>query len=315
MLIHQILQLKYPIIQGAMSHITKGTFAATVSNHGALGVIATASLNAEQANKEIMICRSLTKRPYAVNLMLKNIHTKEIVDSIIQHRPMVVITGASNPGPYMDKLKAAGILVIPVVPSVALAKRVASMGADMVIVEGTEAGGHVGESTTMTLVPQVVDAVDIPVIAAGGIADGRGVAAALTLGASGVQIGTLLMTSDECPIHQNYKSAIIDAKDNDTVVIGRSIASPIRTLRNAMTQAYLQLEKDGADKETLEHFVTGALKRAVEEGDMLRGSMMMGQIAGLIKETRPLQEILDDLMTDTIKQHERLSMIMQQLTP
>jgi enoyl-[acyl-carrier protein] reductase II len=313
MLLNQLLNIKYPIIQGAMAHIATADFAAAVSNCGALGVVGTGGMNVASAEAAIIKCKSLTDKPFAVNLMLMNPFSAEIVDVIIKHQVPVVTTGAGNPGPFIKKLKAANIKVIPIVPTVSLARRVESAGADMVIVEGTEAGGHVGELTTMTLVPQTVDAISIPVIAAGGIADGRGMNAALSLGACGVQIGTVLLTANECPVHDNYKQAVLKAKDSDTVVTGRSISAPVRILKNPMSSKYIQLEKEGTTFETLEALTLGAYRRAVVDGDMKGGSLMMGQIAGLVKEIKPLQQIFDDLMEDSQTQYNILSDIQKEL--
>lgn len=313
MLLHEILNIKYPIIQGAMAHIATAQFAASVSNCGALGIIGTGAMTAPMAEDAIIQCKTLTNKPFGVNLMLMNPNSAEIVDVIIKHQVAVVTTGAGNPGPYIQKLKQANIKVIPIVPTVALAKRVESAGADMVIIEGTEAGGHVGELTTMTLLPQVVDAVNIPVIAAGGIGDGRGVNAVFSLGACGFQLGTILLASDECPVHENYKQAVIKAKDSDTVVTGRSVSAPVRIMKNAMSQKYIQLEKQGATRDELEHLTLGSLSKAVHAGDVYNGSMMMGQIAGLVKEIKPLQQIFDDLMNDSIQQLEGLKALHQKL--
>lgn len=302
MLLNQLLNIKYPIIQGAMAHIATAEFAAAVSNCGALGVVGTGGMDVASAEDAIIKCKSLTDKPFAVNLMLMNPHSEAIVDVIIKHHVPVVTTGAGNPGPFIKKLKEANIKVIPIVPTVSLARRVEAAGADMVIVEGTEAGGHVGELTTFTLVPQAVDALKIPVIAAGGIADGRGMNAALALGACGVQVGTMLLVAIETPVHDNYKQAVIKAKDSDTVVTGRSISAPVRILKNPMSSKYLQLEKEGTDFETLEKLTLGAYRRAVVEGDTKGGSLMVGQIAGLVKELKPLQQILEDLISDTHKQ-------------
>ncbi len=297
-MLDQMLGIKYPIIQGAMANIATAKFAAAVSNNGALGVIGTGAMNAEQARSAILECRSLTDKPFAVNVMLMNPNSDAIMDVICELKPCVVTTGAGNPGKYIEKLKSHGIFVAPIVPTVALAIRMEQAGADFIIAEGTEAGGHVGELTTMVLIPQVVDAVKLPVIAAGGIADGRGYVAALALGAMGVQLGTCLLVADECPIHENYKNAVINSRDTDTVVTGRSVSAPVRIKKNRMSQAYLKLEKDGADREELEKLTLGSLRKAVFEGDVENGSLMMGQIAGLIKETKPLCEIFENMVQD-----------------
>ena len=302
MLLNDMLGIKYPIIQGAMANIATAEFAAAVSNSGALGIIGTGAWPADVARAAITKCRELTDKPFGVNVMMMNPHTEAIFDVIAEMKPALVTTGAGNPGKYIPKLKALGIMVVPIVPTVALALRMQQAGADMVIVEGTESGGHVGELTTMALVPQVVDAVTIPVIAAGGIADGRGFNAALSLGAIGVQVGTCLLVADECPIHINYKNAILNAKDTDTVVTGRSVSAPVRIKKNLMSQRYIKLEKEGADREELEKLTLGSLRKAVFDGDMENGSVMMGQIAGMVKTPKPLKAIFEEIVTDAKKQ-------------
>ncbi len=294
-LINELLNIKYPIIQGAMANITTGTFAAAVSNAGGLGIIASGAMNKEQILKEIKVCKNLTDKPFGVNVMLMNHYADDIIEACIEEKVSVVTTGAGNPGKYVERLKQAGIKIIPVVPSVALGMRMARLGVDAIIAEGTEAGGHVGEQTTMTLVPQMVDAVDVPVIAAGGIADKRGFNAALALGAQGVQVGTCLLASEECPIHVNYKEAVKKAKDTDTVVTGRSLNAPVRILKNVMSRKYLELERQVASRDELESLTLGALRRAVFEGDIQNGSVMLGQIAGLVKTIRPVKEILESI--------------------
>lgn len=296
MMLNEMLNIRYPIIQGAMANIADGAFAACVSNCGALGIIATGSMDGAMARQEIRKCKSLTQNPFGVNVMLMNPHVDEIVDVICEEHVPVVTTGAGNPGKYMSKLKEAGILVFPVVPSVALAKRMERAGADALIVEGGESGGHVGEMTTMALLPQVVSQVSIPVIGAGGIADGRGMVAAFALGAIGVQVGTCLLVADECPIHENYKDVVIKARDTDTVVTGKSVNTPVRIYKNQMAKQYLKLEGQLNSREELEKLTLGGLRRAVVEGDVKMGSVMMGQIAGLIQERKPMQEILDQMM-------------------
>jgi len=313
MLLNEILKIKYPIVQGAMANIATADFAAAVSNAGALGVIATGAMNPQQVADAVVRCRSLTDKPFGVNVMMMNHHSPEIFEVLCQLKPAVVTTGAGNPGPYMAKLKEAGIFVIPVVPTVSLAIRMQQAGADMVIVEGTEAGGHVGEMTTMALVPQAVDSLNIPVIAAGGIGDGRGFASALMLGAIGVQMGTLLLASEECPIHENYKNAVLKAKDSDTVVTGRSVSAPVRIMRNPMSQEYLRLEKEGATKDELEKLTLGSLRKAVFDGDVKNGSVMMGQIAGMIKEVKPLKQIFEDIILDAKQQLPKLQGKLDQL--
>lgn len=307
MLLNEMLGIRYPIVQGAMANIATAKFAAAVSNNGALGIIGTGAMNPDQARAAIQECASLTDKPFGVNVMLMNPHSDAIMDVINELKPKVVTTGAGNPSKYIEKLKSNGILVIPVVPTVALARRMEQSGADMVIVEGTEAGGHVGELTTMALVPQVVDAVKIPVIAAGGIADGRGFNAALTLGAIGVQVGTCLLVAEECPIHENYKQAVISSRDTDTVVTGRSVSAPVRIKKNSMSQKYIKLEKEGADREELEKLTLGSLRKAVFDGDIEHGSVMMGQIAGMVSEIKPLKVIFSDMMEDSALQLETLA--------
>ena len=312
-LLNELLNIKYPIIQGAMANIATASFAACVSNSGGLGIIATGSMDASQTREEIQKCKQLTDQPFGVNVMLMNPYASEIIDVIVEEGVHVVTTGAGNPGPYMAKLKEAGIKVLPVVPSVGLAKRMERAGADALIVEGGESGGHVGEMTTMALVPQVVDAVNIPVIAAGGIGDGRGVMAALSLGAIGVQIGTCLLVANECPIHENYKDAVIKAKDTDTVVTGRSVNTPVRILKNQMAREYLKLEGHFESREELEKLTLGALRKAVQSGDVKTGSVMMGQIAGMVKEKKPMQQILDEMMTSTKQVYANLQKVMEEM--
>ena len=294
--LNEILGTEFPIIQGGMANIATGEFAATCSNAGALGVIATGHMKeAEMLRKEIRVCKSLTDKPFGVNLMLMNPCADEMAQIILEEGVQVVTTGAGNSGKYIPAWKAAGIKVIPVVAAAILAKRLVNAGADAIIAEGTESGGHVGEMTTMALVPQVIDAVDVPVIAAGGIADGRQVAAAFALGACGIQVGTCLLASVECPIHENYKQAILKAKDSDTTVTGRSIGGPVRVLKNKMARQYLALEKKGASLEELERHTLGGLRRAVFDGDMENGSVMAGQVAGMLHEIHPVREIFEEL--------------------
>lgn len=314
MMLNEILNIKYPIIQGAMANIATAEFAACVSNCGGLGIIATGSMNVEQSRAEIRKCKSLTDKPFGVNVMLMNPYAEEIIDVICEENVAVVTTGAGNPGPYIEKLKASGAKVLPVVPSVALARRMERAGADAIIVEGGEAGGHVGEMTTMALLPQVVDAVTIPVIGAGGIADGRGVVAAFALGACGVQVGTCLLVADECPVHENYKDAVIKAKDTDTVVTGRSLNSPVRILKNQMSREYLKIEATLEDREELEKLTLGALRKAVQEGDMKMGSVMMGQIGGMVKEKKSMQDILDTMMSSSMQALEILNKKMEDIS-
>lgn len=298
MKLNELLGIEFPIIQGGMANIATGAFAAAVSNAGGLGLIGTGGMNAAMLREHIALCRSLTDKPFGVNLMLMNPHTDEMAEIVAEEHIAVLTTGAGNPGKYLPKWKEAGIRVFPVVSSVALARRVEQLGADGIIAEGGESGGHVGDMTTMALVPQVVDAVRIPVIAAGGIADGRQLAAAYALGACGAQVGTCLLVSAECPIHENYKNAVLKSKDNDTAVTGRSAGAPVRCLKNQMTRAYLREEKAGADLETLEKLTLGGLRRAVFDGDVKTGSLMAGQVCGMCREIRPVRDILAGLVAD-----------------
>lgn len=298
MKLNQILGTQFPIMQGGMAQVATGAFAAAVSNAGALGIIGTGAMNGEMMRKEIETAKSLTDKPFGVNLMMMNPEVEEMAQIIAEEKPSVVTTGAGNPGKYVKMWKEQGIKVIPVVSSVALAKRLEREGVDAIIAEGTESGGHIGELTTMVLLPQVADAVSVPVIGAGGIASGRQMKAAEILGAVGVQIGTVLLGSEECPIHANYKNALIKAKDRATVVTGRSVGVPVRVLKNGMTRDYLELEQSGAEKMALEKFTLGALRRAVHEGDVDRGSLMAGQDASYIKEIRPLRVILEEMMKE-----------------
>lgn len=294
--LNELLGTEFPIIQGGMANIATGEFAAACSNAGALGVIATGGmLEADLLRKQIRTCKSLTDKPFGVNLMLMNPCADEMAQIIIEEGVQVVTTGAGSPGKYIPAWKEAGIKVLPVVAASILAKRLVNQGADAIIAEGMESGGHVGEMTTMALVPQVVDAVSVPVIAAGGIADGRQLAAALALGACGVQVGTCLLASEECPIHENYKAALLKAKDSDTIVTGRSVGAPVRVLKNRMSREYVRQEKAGADKMELEKYTLGSLRRAVFEGDTTTGSLMAGQVAGMLHEVRPVADILNDL--------------------
>jgi enoyl-[acyl-carrier protein] reductase II len=293
--LNEILGTEFPIIQGGMANIATGEFAAACSNAGALGMIATGGWDAGRLRQEIRRARELTDKPFGVNLMLMSPYAADIAQVILDEGVRVVTTGAGNPGQYIPAWKAAGIKVIPVVAAAVLARRLERYGVDAVIAEGTESGGHVGEMTTMALVPQVIDAVSVPVVAAGGIASGRQMAAALALGACGVQVGTCLLASRECPIHENYKQAVLKAKDSDTVVTGRSVGGPVRCLKNRMTREYLALEKRGATLEELETVTLGGLRKAVLEGDMDAGSVMAGQVAGMLHEIRPLRQIFEEL--------------------
>lgn len=289
---------KFSIIQGGMANIATGEFAAACSNAGALGLVASGGMNAEQLREQIRICKSKTDKPFGVNLMLMNPDVDNIAQMLVEEKVQFITTGAGNPGKYMKSWKEMGAKVFPVVASVALAKIMVRAGADAVIAEGGESGGHVGDMTTMTLLPQIVAAVDVPVIAAGGIASGAQVAAAYILGACGVQVGTCLLVSEECPIHDNYKQTLIKAKDNATTVTGRSQGAPVRIIKNEMAREYLRLEAEGADRDRLEQITLGGLRRAVNEGDMIRGSVMSGQVCGQLKAIRPVAEIVSELDRD-----------------
>lgn len=292
----KLLNIEYPILQGGMAWVATHSIAAAVSEAGGLGIIAAGHAPSEWVREEIRACKKQTNKPFGVNVMLLSPYVDEVMEVIIEEGVKVVTTGAGNPGKYMEALKAADIKVIPVVPSVALAKRMEKSGADAVIAEGCESGGHIGELTTMTLVPQVVDAVNIPVIAAGGIADGRGMAAAFMLGASGVQIGTRFLVAKECAIPDTYKQRVIKASDIDAVVTGRSTGHPVRSLRNQLTRAFSKLEKEGADEKALDALGVGALRKAAVEGDVNNGSVLAGQIAGMITKEQTTKEIIDELM-------------------
>ena len=298
MKINELLDIEYPIFQGGMANIATGSFAAAVSNAGALGIIGAGGMKAEQLREEIKICKKLTEKPFGVNIMLMNPEAEKMAKIVTEEGVCVVTTGAGNPGKYVEEWNNAGIKVFPVVSTVSLARRLASLGVDGVIAEGCESGGHIGELTTMALVPQVCDGVDVPVIAAGGIAGGRQMAAAFILGASGVQIGTCLLASLECPIHQNYKEAIIKAGDNGTIVTGRSAGAPVRCLKNPMTREYLKMEQRGAEKMELEKFTLGSLRKAVIDGDVKYGSLMAGQVSGMVKEIRPLRQIFEEMVKE-----------------
>ena len=294
-LLNELLGTRYPIIQGGMANIATGEFAAACSNAGALGLIGSGGMNAEELRANIRRCRKRTDKPFGVNIMLMHPEADTFAQIVVEEGVRVVTTGAGNPGKYLPQWKQAGITVIPVVSAAILARHLEKMGADALIAEGTESGGHVGEMTTMALVPQVVDAVNLPVIAAGGIADGRQMAAALALGACGVQVGTCLLVSEECPIHPNYKAALLKARDSDTIVTGRIGGTPVRVLKNRMSREYVRQEKAGADKMELEKFTLGSLRRAVFEGDTNTGSLMAGQVCGMLHEIRPVADILAEL--------------------
>lgn len=295
--ITELLNIEYPIIQGGMAWISDADLAASVSEAGGLGIISGVG-NVEDVRREIQKTKSLTDKPFGVNIMLMGKNVDEIAKLVCEEKVAVITTGAGSPGKYIDNWKKHNIKVIPVVPSVAIAKRMEKFGADAVIVEGMEAGGHIGQLTTMSLVPQVVDAINIPVIAAGGIGDGRGIAASLMLGASGVQMGTRFLVADECKVHDNYKEKVLNARDIDTEVTGTSTSHPVRVLRNKLTREYLKLEKNNGSLEELEALGKGALQKAVLQGDIDNGSVMAGQIAGLVKKKQSCKEIIEELMNE-----------------
>lgn len=296
--INQLLGTKYPIIQGGMAWVAEHTLAAAVSNGGGLGIIAAGNAPYEYVKEEIRKVKELTDKPFGVNIMLLSPSAPDIARLVIEEKVPVVTTGAGNPAAYLSQWKEAGIKVIPVVASVAMAKMMERQGVDAVIAEGCESGGHIGETTTMALVPQVADAVQIPVIAAGGICDGRGFMAAMMLGAQGVQMGTRFLVANECVIHENYKKRVLKAKDIDTAVTGRSTGHPARSLKNKMTREYLKMEKEGCTFEELEMLTLGSLRKAVQDGDTEGGSMMAGQIAGLVKKEQSCKEIMEEIMAE-----------------
>ena len=287
-----LLGIEYPIIQGGMAWVATAELAAAVSNGGGIGIIAAGGAPADVVREQIKKARTLTDKPFGVNVMLMSPFADEVMNVVIEEKPDVVITGAGNPGKYMADLKAAGIKIMPVIASVAMAKKMEKDGADAVIAEGTEAGGHIGELTTMVLVPQIVDAVEIPVVAAGGIADKRGAVAAFVLGADGIQVGTRFICAKECIAHDNYKQAVIKAKDRDAVVTGRTTGAPVRALKNKLTREYDRLEKSGASFEEIEQLGVGGLRRAFQEGDVQTGSLMAGQSAAMVTKIEPAADII-----------------------
>lgn len=299
--ITELLGIEYPIIQGGMAWVAEYHLAAAVSEAGGLGIIGAGGAPASFVREQIQKVKEITDKPFGVNIMLMNPEADQIAQVVVDEGVKVVTTGAGNPGKYMTMWKEAGIRVIPVVASAALAKMMERAGADAVVAEGMESGGHIGEATTMTLVPQVVDAVSIPVIAAGGIADGRGFAAAMMLGAQAVQMGTRFIVARESIVHDNYKQKVIAAKDIDTAVTGRSTGHPIRCIRNKTTREYLKLEKEGASFEELEKLTLGGLRKAVVEGDVIEGSVMAGQIAGLVKKEQTCAEMIQEIMEQAEK--------------
>lgn len=301
-----LLGIKYPIIQGAMAWIADGNLAGHVSKEGGLGIIAGGGMPIDILRNEIKKAKAITSNPFGVNLMLMMPNIEEQIDVCVEEGVKVVTTGAGNPGVYMEKLKAAGIKVIPVVASVALAKRMEKIGADAVVAEGMEAGGHIGEITTMALVPQIAEAVSIPVIAAGGIGGGKQFLAAFALGAEGVQVGTKFLVADECNVHDNYKEAIIKAKDRSTVVTGNYTGHPVRVINNKLAKEMLEMEKRGASIEELEKMGTGKLRLAAVEGDVKEGSVMSGQVASMVTKRESVKDIIEGLMRDLETEKENL---------
>jgi len=300
----EILGTKYPIIQGAMARIAECNLASAVSNGGGLGIIAAGGESADWLRDQIKRTREMTDKPFGVNIMLLADNVDELMDVVCQEKVPVVTTGAGNPGKYISKLKESGIKVIPVVANVTLALRVQRAGADAVVAEGTEAGGHIGETTTMALVPQMADALDIPVIAAGGVADGRGLAAAYMLGAKGVQVGTRFLVANECIVAQGYKDAILKAKDSSTVATGRSTGHPVRIIKNKLARKILSLEKTNAPEEEINMLCTGTLAAAVRDGDADNGNIMSGQIAGLVSKEQPAAEIIEEMFKEVKEIYE-----------
>lgn len=298
--ITELLNIQYPIFQGGMAWVAEHTLAAAVSNAGGLGIIASGGAPCDYVREEVRKTKTLTDKPFGVNIMLMNPEVDAIAHMVIEEGVKVVTTGAGNPEKYFPVWKEAGIKILPVVASVGLARRMEKYGADALIAEGCESGGHIGEMTTMTLVPQVAQAVHVPVVAAGGIGDGHGVAAAFMLGAEGVQVGTRFLLADETQIHENYKEKVLKAKDIDSQVTGRSTGHPIRVLRNPMTRKYLKMEAEGATLEELEVMTLGSLRRAVVEGDVKEGSLMAGQIAGLLNKRQTCKEIIEEMMTEAV---------------
>lgn len=288
----ELLGIEYPVIQGGMAWVATAELAAAVSNGGGLGLIAAGGAPADVVRDQIKKCREMTDKPFGVNVMLMSPFAEEVMNVIMEEKPAVVATGAGNPGKYMEGLKAAGIKVLPVIASVAMAQRMEKLGADAIIAEGTEAGGHIGEITTMCLIPQIADAVSVPVVAAGGIADKRGAVAAFALGADGIQVGTRFICSNECIAHENYKNAVLKAKDRDAVVTGRSTGAPVRALKNKLTREYQRLEKENAPFEEIEQLGVGGLRRAFQEGDVQMGSLMAGQSAAMVHKIEPCADII-----------------------
>lgn len=305
----ELLGIKYPIIQGGMANISEAVLAAAVSEAGGLGIIAAGAAGPEWLAEEIKKFRAATNKPFGVNIMLLSPHAADIAKVVVREKVPVVTTGAGSPGAYMEEWKKAGIIVLPVVASVAFAKRAERAGADAIIAEGTEAGGHIGELTTMAFIPQAVDAVAIPVIAAGGIADKRQVLAAFALGAKGVQAGTIFLASEECLIHKNYKDFVLAAKDTDTIVTGRQTGAPVRVLKNKMAREYNKLSAAGASPAELENMTIGSLRRAVNDGNLETGSFMAGQVSGMLRTIKPVRVIIEELFNDINNYKNNLEVI------
>ncbi|BBM19429.1 2-nitropropane dioxygenase [Enterococcus avium] len=306
--ITEILGIQYPIFQGAMAQVSKHQLAAAVSNAGGLGIIAAGGMSEEQLREEIINCKKLTDKPFAVNIMLMAPNVPDMVKVVIEEGVKIVTTGAGTPKNYMEAFKAADVKVIPVIPSAKLAKKMEALGVDAVVAEGSEAGGHIGELSTMVLLPQVVEAVNIPVIAAGGIANGKGMAAAYALGAQGVQMGTAFMLAEECPIPQNVKEFVANAEEMDTAVTGRNGGAPVRSLKNKMINQYVQWEKENMPREQLEELTMGSARKAAA-GDIENGSVMAGQVSGLVNQIKPAKQIIAGIMTDTEQTIKGLSLV------
>ena len=298
MTITQLLGIKYPVFQGAMAQIARYELASAVSNAGGLGILASGGMSPEELREQIKKCKEQTTKPFAVNLMLMMPNINEIIDVVIEEGVKIVTTGAGTPRKFMPRLTEAGVKVIPVIPSVKAAKKMEELGCAAVVVEGMEAGGHVGTSTTMALLPQVTKAVNIPVIAAGGIADGRGVAAAFCLGASGVQMGTVFLATHECPISIEYKNLIVEADDTSTTLTGMKFGAPVRGIKNELTKRYHELEAQSSTLMELEELTLGSLRKAVFDGDVENGSVMSGQIAGLVDEIRSVEQVIVDVLEE-----------------
>lgn len=299
--ITELLGVKYPIIQGGMAWIAESTLAASVSNAGGVGLIAGGAAPIEYLRDQIRKAKSMTDKPFGVNIMLMSPNAEELAQLVIDEKVPIVVTGAGNPGKFMEAWKAAGIIVIPVIPSVALAKRMERAGADAVVAEGSESGGHIGEITTMCLVPQVVDAVSIPVIAAGGIADGRGIAASFMLGAEGVQVGTRFLAAEECKIHENYKKLVLEAKDTDSIVTGRFTGHPCRGVKTKFAKSLLTFEKEGGSPEEFEKITVGSLRKAAVDGNIDEGTFLCGAIAGMVNKVQPAKEIVEEMFSEAEK--------------